>query len=130
MLELELFHNKGVFDAFNEALDSCRPYGMLGIPYSWKSYKVHRPQEIKEEHMDLILERTKEKVLIWSSFMCGYLAMGEFLSQRPGDYSEEYLAQIREERLARLLAQEVKPSPLRSLLIINSFRSSRQKKDG
>lgn len=62
--------------------------------------------------------------------MCGYLAMGEFLSQRPGDYSEEYLAQIREERLARLLAQEVKPGPLRSLLIINSFRSSRQKKDG
>lgn len=119
LLEMELFHNKGVFDAFNEALDYYRPYGLMGIPFSWKSSKIYRPREITEDLLDLVLEKTKEKVLIWSSFMCGYLGMGEdFYGDRMSAYHEDYMAQIKEEKLARLLAQEVKPRSLVACFLI------------
>ena len=34
--ELERIHNKAIFDAFNEALDYYRPYGIKGRPLPWK----------------------------------------------------------------------------------------------
>jgi len=33
--EWENIHNKVVFDAINEALDGCRPYGLKGPPLPW-----------------------------------------------------------------------------------------------
>ena len=58
--------------------------------------------------MKSILEKTKQRVLQWCSFVCGYLGTGEeILGEGFGPLNEEYLAQLKEERLARMLAQEV-----------------------
>lgn len=106
---MELFHNRGVFNSFNEALDSFRPYSLKGTPYPWKCDQVALPHVIKEDHVNSILEKTKEKVLVWSSFMCGYLGPNDdYFGDRGQGYHDDYLSQIKEERLARLLAQEVK----------------------
>lgn len=102
LLDMESYHYRGIFNAFSEALDYYRPFGMLGVPYPWKMNKVYIPREIKDEDLGMILERTKEKVLIWCSFVCGYIPSGDFASD-----SDEGLNQLREERLMRFLAQEV-----------------------
>lgn len=108
MIELELFHNKAIFDAFNEALDASRPYGQKGVPYSWKANQPYKPAPILEKDMDDVLERTREKVLLWCAYVCGYLGNGEeIFGPGFGSLSEEHLLQIKEERLARMLAQEV-----------------------
>jgi len=36
MRTLERIHNKAIFEAFNEALDSERMYGLHGKPFPWK----------------------------------------------------------------------------------------------
>ena len=36
MKELKHIHNKVVFDAFNESLDSYRLFGLKGKPFPWK----------------------------------------------------------------------------------------------
>lgn len=36
LCELERIHNKAIFDAFNEALDYYRPFGIKGRPLPWK----------------------------------------------------------------------------------------------
>lgn len=35
ILEWENIHNKAIFDAINELLDSYRPYGLKGHPMPW-----------------------------------------------------------------------------------------------
>lgn len=34
--EMERIHNKAIFDAFNEALDYYRPFGIKGKPLPWR----------------------------------------------------------------------------------------------
>lgn len=34
--EMERIHNKAIFDAFNEALDYHRPFGIKGRPLPWR----------------------------------------------------------------------------------------------
>lgn len=36
MNELERIHNKAIFDAYNEALDYHRPFGIKGRPLPWR----------------------------------------------------------------------------------------------
>ena len=36
-VEVQNIHNKAIFDAFNEALDGLRPYGLRGPPVPWNS---------------------------------------------------------------------------------------------
>lgn len=36
MNELERIHNKSIFDAYNEALDYHRPFGIKGQPLPWR----------------------------------------------------------------------------------------------
>lgn len=36
--ELDRIHNKAIFDAFNEALDYYRPFGIKGRPLPWKVF--------------------------------------------------------------------------------------------
>jgi len=107
--QLEHIHNKMLFDSFNETLDSFRPYGLKGQPYPWKSnIKVAAPKPITEENMDKILEKAKEKVIEWSSSMCGFFGDKEDqLLDKTSTINEEFLAQLREERLARMLASDV-----------------------
>lgn len=57
-----------------------------------------------EESLDFVLEKAKEKVLVWASNLCGFIHDKDdclFLLE------EEYLNQIREDRMARMLASEV-----------------------
>lgn len=64
---------------------------------------------IKNENFESILEKSKERVLEWSSNLCGFIHDKEdsqFLEGLALD--EECIAQIREDRMARMLAQEVK----------------------
>lgn len=67
MRTLERIHNKAIFEAFNEALDYERIYGLRGKPFPWKvthekiSEKPHLPKDIKK-----ILKKATEKVAEWS----------------------------------------------------------------
>ena len=98
-----------IFDAFNEALDSLRPYGLKGLPYPWKSnIKSSLPREITPGNMNKVIEKAKEKVMNWVVNMCGYFGENdEQLTDKTSTINEDYLAQIREEKLTRMLANDV-----------------------
>ncbi len=107
--ELEHIHNKMVFDCLNEILDFYRPHGLVGEPYPWKlSVRVQKPATITKSHVEKILRECKKKVMEWAAFMCGYYGeRDDFIRDRTNSYAEEYLAQIKEERLSKMLAAEV-----------------------
>lgn len=108
MLELELFHNKAIFDAFNEALDTHRPYGLKGVPYLWKLSQPYNPQVIQEQDVQKILQKTKEKVLGWCGFACGFFGTSiEVPGQGMIALNEEQIVHVKEERLGKMLALEV-----------------------
>ena len=99
-----------IFDCLNEILDSFRPYGLAGEPYPWKmSIKAAKPITIFEETIDKSMNKAKGKVLEWASFMCGYYGEhDDFIQDRTQSFTEDYLAQLKEERLSKMLAAEVK----------------------
>lgn len=39
---MERIHNKAIFDAFNEALDYFRPFGIKGRPLPWRKMANNR----------------------------------------------------------------------------------------
>ena len=55
-----------------------------------------------------MLEKAKEKVLVWASFRAGYLGAGVIAEGESPEKREEILKQIKEERLSKALAFEVK----------------------
>lgn len=59
MKELEHIHNKVIFDAFNEALDSFRLFGLKGKPFPWK-INSNRLKEyyIPKKELDNILQKS------------------------------------------------------------------------
>ncbi|EAR83714.2 IQ calmodulin-binding motif protein, putative (macronuclear) [Tetrahymena thermophila SB210] len=106
---LERIHNKAIFEAFNEALDYQRMYGLRGKPFPWKithekiSEKPHSQQDIPK-----ILQKASEKVIEWSSCLCGIIVDKEDSQFQPGiHFDEDYLQQIKEDRLNRMLSAEV-----------------------
>lgn len=101
--EMENIHNKVIFDAVNEALDGFRPYGLRGPPLPWsKQSKTLTFKFGKEETVDFLLEKVKNKVLEWSHMNAGILS-----SWGQGDKkNKEALEMLREDRLARVLIQE------------------------
>ncbi|KAL4429918.1 hypothetical protein ABPG74_000284 [Tetrahymena malaccensis] len=106
---LERIHNKAIFEAFNEALDYQRMYGLRGKPFPWKithekiSEKPHSSQDIPK-----ILQKASEKVIEWSSCLCGIIVDKEDSQFQPGiHFDEDYLQQIKEDRLNRMLSAEV-----------------------
>ena len=106
---MQQIHNKAIFDSFNEALDILRPYGLKGRPSPWKPVSkqiIFRP--IDEKGMMEILNKAKEKLLEWSSNLCGFIHDKDESPFLEGILlDEECLGQIREDRMARMLAQEV-----------------------
>lgn len=62
-----------IYDCFNEALDSMRPFGIRGKPLEWKvnSQKISQI-EINQDNMERILGLSIAKVLKWGSFLCGF----------------------------------------------------------
>lgn len=98
-----------IYDSFNESLDSMRPYGLRGKPLPWKTntLKVSSSQ-VNEENMEKILGLAIAKVLKWGSFLCGFIP--ERIETPNGDIiniDEDYLNQIKEDRLQQMLENEV-----------------------
>ncbi|CAK63550.1 unnamed protein product (macronuclear) [Paramecium tetraurelia] len=109
LLELEHFHNKAIFDALNEALDYHRPYGMAGQPYAWKSDAV-RLQFRKKSLQDMpnIIKSSSDKVLEWCHYLAGFLIDKEDCPYpKILMFDQECLAQIKEDRMIRMLSAEV-----------------------
>lgn len=108
-VELEHIHNKMIFDCLNEVLDSHRPYGLVGEPYPWKStIRSNQPTPISRHNLDRLLQKAKKKVLGWATYICGYYGeKDEFIQDRTQSFVEEYLAQVKEEKLSKMLAAEV-----------------------
>jgi len=108
-VELEHIHNKMIFDSLNEILDSFRPYGLVGQPYPWKiSIKSNSPIPITEENMEPVLQKAEKKVLGWAKYHCGYYGdHDEFIQDKTQSFCEEYLAQMKEEKLAKMLSADV-----------------------
>lgn len=114
--ELEHIHNKVIFDAFNESLDQFRIYGSKGMPYPWKVNSNRLVEKkIGLDQISQILQTCSKKVLEWANSLCGIMFDKE---DSPFYYNgfildEEYVASIKEDRLARMLANEVR-APLSS----------------
>ncbi|KAL4494558.1 hypothetical protein ABPG72_004460 [Tetrahymena utriculariae] len=109
LFELERFHMRMIFDCFNEALDSMRPFGLRGKPLPWKinSNKLSSII-ITPENIEKILGLAIAKVLKWGSFLCGFIP--ERIESPTGEIvqiEDEYLNQIKEDRLAQMLENEV-----------------------
>lgn len=107
--EWENIHNKVIFDAVNEALDGLRPYGLKGPPLPWS--KQNRTLTYKNDDVDnvpKIFEQVDKKVMSWTKTYAGTLNFSELLKEYKIPYlDDEQLAQVREERLALLLATEI-----------------------
>ncbi|CAD8121249.1 unnamed protein product [Paramecium sonneborni] len=109
LLELEHIHNKVLYDALNEALDYYRPFGLNGYPLPW----VKQPLELiqrnkKRECLQDIFQGAIKQVTDWTSFLVG-LIIDKPDSPFPKILmlDQEYLNQIKEERMIRMLNQEI-----------------------
>eukprot|EP01017_Pseudomicrothorax_dubius_P007090 TRINITY_DN12144_c0_g1_i14.p1 TRINITY_DN12144_c0_g1~~TRINITY_DN12144_c0_g1_i14.p1 ORF type:complete len:311 (-),score=87.77 TRINITY_DN12144_c0_g1_i14:157-1089(-) len=108
VLELEHIHNKLIFDALNEILDEFRPFGLKGKPAPWRnsSRKVFFKRITVETALD-VLDKAKERVVEWASSMCGFIHdKDDNLLGRDLHLDEDYINHIKEDRLARMLANE------------------------
>lgn len=107
--ELEHIHNKMIFDCCNDILNFFRPFGLNGVPYPWKAgSKALKTQKVTEENMIEVLEKMQTKVIDWASYLCGYFGENdEFIHDKSQSFTDEYLAQVREERILRMLSEEV-----------------------
>lgn len=99
-------HNKAIFDALNEYLDLLRPFGVWGKPFPWKrtpAFLHSSTEEAKEEK----LRKATDKVAEYCSYVCGLLVDKEESLVGSARLSEEYLEQIKEDRLSRMLATDL-----------------------
>jgi hypothetical protein len=106
-VEIEHIHNKLLFDCLNESLDSFRVYGLRGTPLPLKNsgrvWKI-----IKDLQVDDLMQRASSKVMEWGTFMCGFIPFkDDSFIQIPKFLDDETLNQIKEDRLIRLLTEEV-----------------------
>lgn len=106
--EVERVHNRMLFDSFNEALDNFRPFGLKGSPFPWRPNAGRiKPLLHSLDQLPEILERAQERVADWAIFICGFMPdkddsmLGEIVIE------EDYLNQIKEDRLIKMLNCEV-----------------------
>ena len=104
IIEAEHIHNKMIFDAANEALQKYRPYGLQGIPMPWSF--TCRFDKKNNKPIKLILEEVKEELLDWSTIQAGKISTEDMMLSN-GILDEELLQQVREDRLANMLAEEI-----------------------
>jgi len=119
LAECEKIHNRAIFDSVNEALNLIRPYGLNGEPTQWSLQQRILFKSITDPN--IITRNIKNMVLDWASFEVGTLPKPEFLTN--GRFDEDYFAEVREKRLANMLAQEVISinSNLKRLLIMKKL---------
>ncbi|CAD8122296.1 unnamed protein product [Paramecium sonneborni] len=95
--EMERIHNKAIFDAFNEALDYHRPFGIKGRPLPWRKNVIYRQVNSVEE----TLNRSANRVVQWAETLSGILL------PQGTQVDNDILPQVREERLDKMLKQEI-----------------------
>ncbi|CAD8170525.1 unnamed protein product [Paramecium octaurelia] len=95
--EMERIHNKAIFDAFNEALDYHRPFGIKGRPLPWRKNVICRQVNSVED----TLEKSAIRVVQWAETLSGILL------PQGSQVDNDILPQVREERLDKMLKQEV-----------------------
>ncbi|KRX07982.1 Protein kinase-like domain [Pseudocohnilembus persalinus] len=133
--EFEHIHNKSIFDSFNEALNTFRPYYMMGgPPYSWSLQEKQILKERKsfiKQNLDKIFKQSQNKVLQWGSYLCGIVNEGDlyFSEEEQNHYSikniqfdpnrplasimeqmppeHDVFNNIKEEKLSKLLLDEI-----------------------
>ncbi|CAK82137.1 unnamed protein product (macronuclear) [Paramecium tetraurelia] len=110
--ELEMFHLRMVYEAFNEAINFVRPYGIRGQPYPWKSNPLKVYQNLTTpETIDRAMGFAIAKMLKWGSFLCGFIP--EKIETPQGEIiviEDDYLNQIKEDRLQQMLEYEIQES--------------------
>jgi hypothetical protein len=103
LIEAEHIHNKLIFDAANEALQKYRPYGLKGYPMPWSfNFKCIRKPQTIEKISQLVTAEVHE----WSAVEIGKLGREDLLMSN-GIIDDELLQQIREERLASVLTDDI-----------------------
>ncbi|CAI2367226.1 unnamed protein product [Moneuplotes crassus] len=113
MADWENIHNKVIFDCVNEVLDNYRPYGLRGPPLSWSinprtlTYKYSETDRIDE-----VLLECQEKIMAWAGIEAGTLTNSDTLLTAPQEIKQvlteqQFLTQVREERLTNLLSEEI-----------------------
>ena len=103
IIEAEHIHNKMIFDAANEVLQKYRPYGTQGAPLPWS---ISDRRIGANKPITVIIEEVKEVLMDWSSIQAGKICTEDMLLSN-GILDEELLQQVREERLASMLAEEI-----------------------
>lgn len=102
--EAQHIHNKMIFDSVNESLQKFRVYGEAGEPMPW-SFDV-RAIHLKYPDLKEICLRVKDEVLLWNSMQAGKVPILES-NKSSANIDEEVLQNIREDKLASMLALEV-----------------------
>ncbi|CAG9320622.1 unnamed protein product [Blepharisma stoltei] len=102
--ECEHIHNKMIFDATNEALQKYRPYGLKGVPLPWSTssrqlVNLHKNPSIMISEIKTLIEK-------WSLVQAGKVPTQDMVLTG-GNFDEEYVQQMREERLASMLADDI-----------------------
>ncbi|KRW98263.1 hypothetical protein PPERSA_02207 [Pseudocohnilembus persalinus] len=106
--ELELIQLNMIFNSFNQSLNFMRPYGILGKPNFWETSQVRLYKKVDQENIEKVLGLSIARVLKWASFLCGFIP--EKIESPNGEQleiDEDYLEQIKEERLSCMLENEI-----------------------
>ena len=97
-----------IFNSFNESLDCFRPYNLKGQPNFLKCVKNKKIDAINEKNIEDIYVKAVVKTLEWSDTLCGLLPdKDEKTLENINDVDMDSINQIREEKMGRMLAQEV-----------------------
>lgn len=97
-----------VFDAVNETLDHHRVGKLHGehLPF-----KLLWQEQLAKDSIacDRVLKAVTNSIIDWGSFMCGFIEnKDDSLMQLPFALDEELLSQIKEDRMFKLLQNDVK----------------------
>lgn len=103
--ECEHIHNKAIFDCINESLNQFRPYGKEGVPMTW-STKLRKLREDEILEFSKMFEIIKQDLFRWGYTTAGTLPKREFITDGE-HFDEDHFNEIREKRLASLLATDV-----------------------
>eukprot|EP00347_Sterkiella_histriomuscorum_P007962 403346899 len=104
LAECEHIHNKVLFDCINDSLLQFKPYGKDGMPLPW-SRQNRRLKPIEEFTIEEMFEIVKHDLFRWAIMQAGTLPRREFVYNNLFD--DELFAEIREKKLATLLAREM-----------------------
>ena len=102
--ECEHIHNKVLFDCINDSLLQFKPYGKDAPPLPW-SRQTKRLKPTEDFTIEEMFEIVKHDLFRWAIMQAGTLPRREFVFG--GVFDDELFAEIREKKLATMLAREM-----------------------